>query len=202
MDRWKVLSIILSMLLMTLLLYCLNQSEKIKHSQIEFYDNMCKIDTLMVHKFNFELNCQTMGMYAKDVKCCTKSEQFLLSEIVKDRPVLVFRYSDINCNTCIEAEIEALQKVFKTDLQSILILCSYNIDKDFYTFKKVNKINCPIYKIDHNSFDWAPEEYKNPYCFVLHPTLKVSDIYVPDKSFPQMNENYLNGIKRFICKSK
>lgn len=190
------------MLLMTLLLYSLNQKERIKHSQIEFYNSMCKIDTLMVHKFNFELNCQTMGMFAKDIDCWMKNEQILLSEMVSDKPVLVYRYSDVNCNTCIEAEIEVLQKIFKTNLQSVLILCSYNIDKDFYTFKKVNKINCPIYRIGHNSFNWAPEEYKNPYCFVLHPGLQVSDFYVPDKSFPQMNEIYLNGIKRLICKSK
>lgn len=157
------------------------------------------METLMVHKFNFELNYMTTGLYAKDVICQTKEQQFLLSEIVGNNSVLVYRYSDINCNTCIEAEIEVLQNIFKVNFKSILILCSYNIDRDFYMFKKINKIKFPIYKIEYNSFDWLPEKDKNPYCFILHPDLKISNIYIPDKSFPIMNEMYLNAVKRLIC---
>ena len=40
------------------------------------------------------------------------------------------------------------------------------------------------------------EELSSPYYFIVDSTLIMSDIFVPDKSFPSLTNHYLNMIKR------
>jgi hypothetical protein len=55
-----------------------------------------------------------------------------------------------------------------------------------------------VYYIDNDSFSWKIEELYKPYCFVLHPNMKISHIYVPNKDYPELNKQYFEGVKRFL----
>ena len=65
-------------------------------------------------------------------------------------------------------------------------------------FKNIQKIKIPTYFIPSDTLNWKAEESGKPYYFVLHPDMKISHIYVPDKNFPEQNKHYLEGVKRFL----
>jgi len=184
-----------------LLLLFLNKKEEGNSLDKAYQELVVQLDSLAVYQYNFELDAQFTGTRIENLECQTEDgRQVRLSDMVENGPVLVYRYADINCNVCIEAEIEVLHKNFKGQEDRVLLLCSYQLDRDFLIFKKINKIRFPFCRIPKDALKWGVEKPNNPYCFVLHPDLKVSNVFVPDKSFPNMNELYLQGIKRLIEK--
>jgi hypothetical protein len=151
------------------------------------------------YMLNFDMESEMTGLTAPDISCTGwRQEPVLLSEIRKGKPVLMFKYSELNCHTCYEASIKELQDVFHDFPEAAKILCAYRIEKDFIAFKKINIIKLDIYRILPDAFNWAAEKHNNPYYFVLHPDMKISNIYVPSKSFPAMNKAYLESIKRLL----
>ena len=154
-----------------------------------------------VYYFNFEINNKMTGMKAPDVLCSeTKKDpkDKYLSELVCQKPLFIYRYTDINCNTCYEAELKALQEEFASTSELTTVLCSYRVDQKFVAFKRVNQIKLPLYRIPSDAFDWAVEGYNEPYYFILHPDMKISHIYVPNNDYPELNKQYFEGVKRFL----
>ncbi|MDR1743292.1 MAG: hypothetical protein LBR48_05660 [Dysgonamonadaceae bacterium] len=62
----------------------------------------------------------------------------------------------------------------------------------------MNKIDLPLFRISQNAFNWIAEDYDNPYYFVLHPDMTVSDFYIPDKAYPELTQQYLSNIKKLL----
>ena len=133
---------------------------------------------------------------AKDIICIDENkEKYLLSSLVKDKKsVLIYRYSDVSCNTCVEVELKHLHSIFK-DRDDAIILCSYHIERDYYVFKRLNQIKLRTCKIDHDAFDLDKMgRNSNAYYFVLHSNMNITDVFVPDKMFPDASTNYLLNI--------
>ncbi len=150
-------------------------------------------------KMNEDLNEKLTGISVQNVHCEDEEQnQHVLSELVLQKPVLVYRYSELNCNTCYETELTSLQHFFANAHDKVVILCSYQIRKYFTIFKKMNQIVLPIYRIPQDAFSWILEDYNAPYYFVLHPDLTISHIYIPDKVFPERNRQYLESVKWFL----
>ena len=128
----------------------------------------------------------------------TLSQQYPLSDLVSQSPILIFRYTDIYCNPCFETELSLLRELFSNKKQQISILSSYRERRSFIFFKRDNRIELPFYRIPHDAFDWMLEDYGSPYYFVLHPDMTVSHIYIPDQVFPELNKQYLERVKNFL----
>ena len=126
------------------------------------------------------------------------SQQSLLSDLVSQSPILVFRYSELNCSYCFETEILSLENIFAEVKQQIAILSSYRERRKFVLFNRNNRIEFPFFRIPQDAFNWILEDYGSPYYFVLHPDLTVSHIYIPDTTFPELNKQYLESVKKYL----
>jgi hypothetical protein len=127
-----------------------------------------------------------------------KNDTMLISKIMKTKPLLVFKYANSNCHSCYETYLNELKKIFEDFSSDVAVLCSYQTERDLLIFKQMNKITYPMYRIPTDAFNWKAEDYNNPYYFVLHPDMKISHIYIPDKAFPDMNRAYLESVKRLL----
>ena len=194
-------SILIVALIVIILFLCFYFPNKI--AQLE-YDNFSEFagDIQMKEDFyqlNLKLNYQMTGLSAPDVFYEEREKETkTLSELVKNKPLLIYRYSELHCNTCYETEIEALQKAFEYSPNLVSILCSYHVERTFIMFKRMNEIKIPLYRIAMDTLKWTAEKYGNPYYFVLHPDMKISHIYFPNKAYPKINKQYLENVKSFL----
>jgi hypothetical protein len=199
-DRKTVLLVISCTALLFLFFYLSNKITEMRHawnSLSEFTANVQEKEEF--YRLHFDLNNKMAGLIAPDVFCIKSStEENLLSEMVKDQPLLIYRYTHKNCNTCYLEELKALQEDFPDYFDFISVLCSYQSDKELLIHKRTHKIELPLYNVPFDAFNWITEEHNSPYYFVLHPNMKISNIYVPNKAYPEMNKMYLEGIKRFL----
>ena len=139
------------------------------------------------------------GDLAPDVVCGkNKKEELSLSALIKKKPLLIYRYANMECQPCFENELKELHGVFINSSEMVVILTSYRSMRDFYIFERKNKMNIPVYYIDDGSFNWSVEVLQKPYFFILHSDMKISNIYVPNKDFPELNRQYLEGAKKLL----
>lgn len=114
---------------------------------------------------------------------------------VMSRPRLVMRFSDINCNTCVEQEMKNLRNFFpppKSD--NIMILATYRSVADLLKFKRINAIDFELYAISANQLPLAGEQISAPYMFVIDKSFQVKFPFVPSKEFPDCSQSYYKAL--------
>jgi len=184
------------------LFYYMNKTIELKHEYDQLMESgLCTHDHSKgeFYEFNFEMNCKMTGIVAPNILCSeSDKDDHILSDIVKQGPMLVYRFSDNNCTPCFIEELDSLQLILPEKCDYIHLLCSYKSPRELKILRITNNVKLPAYVIPFDAFDWPAEENKKPYYFVLHPDMKISHIYVPDKKYPELNKQYLEGIKRLL----
>jgi hypothetical protein len=196
MKKINILFILFFLLGITSFIYLSNRQIEIKKNKLlqEKLEN-----ELRYNKMNEDLNKKLANSTIQDVICDSNDgNQFHLSKLVSNKPILIYRYTELHCNVCYETELTSIKKNFAEEKQKVAILCSYQVKRYFVIFKRANKIDLPIYMIPLRAFNWILEDYSAPYYFVLYPDLTVSNIYIPDKNFPDLNKQYLERIKKLL----
>ena len=199
MNKWKIacLSLLITSLILSFAI--LNQKTAYQLHYKTTINNYSEVmDTFGFYKLNHSLSYGMTGEKAKDVICQYNEEVRFLSKFLNKKPVLIFRYTDKICNSCVDEQISALKKHFFRENEKVVVLSSYQMESNFYMSQKAYNIRFPFCLIPSDAFDWVLEDSSNPYYFVLHPDMKISHIYVPDKAYPELNKQYLEGVKRFL----
>lgn len=155
-------------------------------------------DACFHNQTNFRLNAKMRGLKALDIMCEQSGKKISLSEIVQDGPVLIYRYSDVNCSACVENEFHTLRQYFKTNPSKVAIFCSYERESDIEGFRRTNLLKYPVYKAGMKAFSWDADLYDRPYYFVLHRDMKVSDFYIPEMEYVEDSKEYLAGVERLL----
>ena len=155
------------------------------------------------YNLNFGLNTAMTGKTFPNVLCIdTIREEKKLTEIVKGKSILIFRYTIKNCSKCHEDEIKLLQEVFDDTSESTVIFCSYLFKNEFLASQRGNSLKINTYNISLDAFDRKIEDLNKPYYFVLHQDMTVSQIFVPNNNIPEMSKQYLEGVKKYLSEDK
>lgn len=124
-------------------------------------------------------------------------QEVALGDIIKE-PTLVFRFSELHCQVCIDQEIKKLNSYFPKLKNRVIIITSYNSSRDFNVFRRLNQIEMPIYKLSKN-LNLDIEEAYTPYLFMLDSNLKIHHMFIPDKLYPNVSDSFYEGfITRYL----
>lgn len=70
----------------------------------------------------------------------------LLKDLLKNKYNLIFRFTEINCNTCVDEEFRKINNYFiHKKTENIILLSTYNSISDLKKFKKLSQIPFKIY---------------------------------------------------------
>ena len=151
---------------------------------------------------NFELNNNISGKTTPDILCKTLgNEEHYLSEFVSKKSILICRYTSSYCSSCsgnLFPELTELHNMFADHSHEVVVFAANHRIRELYLFIRRYEVECPVYSIDDTYFNWHDERINGPYCFVLHPDMRISNVFVLDKAFPELNKQYLEGIKRLL----
>lgn len=125
-----------------------------------------------------------------------ENKPFQLSEIIKNKPYLIIRFADTNCEECIRFLLLKVMRLYK-DMDSndqIILLASYQSIKTLSILIKSLNITYPVFLT--NQFSNPCEKINFPYCFLLDSTMRTSHVFIPDKHEPQFANTYFEEIKK------
>ncbi|GHU61214.1 hypothetical protein FACS1894123_00240 [Bacteroidia bacterium] len=148
-------------------------------------------------KMNENFDKELSGSITPDVFVTDSAKnRFKLSELAQEKTVLIYRFSELNCNTCYETELSSLHN----SSYPLVILGSYQAYRDFTVFVKRKKVELPIYWMEQTAFDWKAEGYNSPYYFILHSDMKATHFYIPNKMYPESDKRYFEEAKKLLEK--
>jgi len=193
MNKWKIVSIVLGISMLMFGFYYLNSDVGLKKSQEE------KENISGFLSQYFQLNGRIMGTDIENMECGLVRENVLLSDMVKEKPILVYRYVASGCRPCIEKDLGLLTERFKqSDSTLVRVFGSYSSRRDYLIGYNNKTIELPIYNVPENSINLETEEYGISYCFILHPNMKVSNVFIPDQNNQEYTRQYFLAVKRFL----
>lgn len=117
-----------------------------------------------------------------------------LSNLVGKKPKLVFRYTQLNCNICIDSQMGFIKEfVNKYGYDKLIMISNYKYKKNIYQFKTLNNINNEIFNVE--ILDSALDRLNIPYYFILNKVCQPTIFHFPDKNFPENTKEYFKSIE-------
>ena len=114
------------------------------------------------------------------------------------KQILVCRFSKTNCESCVNFSIQSLRKwVESIGIENVMFLGNYRNNRLFNRTKPLYGIQ-DMMVYNTSAFQIPAEELDYPYFFILDSSLRISNVFVPDKATPNITNKYLkNVLKKF-----
>ncbi len=175
---------LLIVLLLTVTLLSCNQS---RYDQVyseqkynESLNRMSQTDSL-----SYVFQNEYLSLDSKVIDVFSKDEWIIRDLIIPDR---IFLYiSDIQCNTCIDQELDMIKKFYKSG--EIILLCKYQSERDLKLYLKLNKFEYPSYFIK-SEVSSLMERFTSPVYFRLSSEAKPTSVFFASISTPDKSIQY------------
>ncbi|MGE4568267.1 MAG: hypothetical protein AB7C90_03675 [Bacteroidales bacterium] len=125
-----------------------------------------------------------------------KGEAVLLGELMQNGPRLVLYYSEVNCRTCINENLEKMKALAgAAGEEHILILASGGRQQDMQQLKRLNRFDSDVL-FQSGKLHLPFEMESAPLLFWLDNSLRVSRVFIPDKEHRQSTDYYFSLIQQ------
>lgn len=117
-----------------------------------------------------------------------------LSEVVSAHGrTLVYRFSRMNCLSCIAMHFKLLKSILDDRAQmGLIILCDYHNARDLRILRNTYEVSCGLYSVDRLGI--PIEDVNNPYFFILTQDMRCEGFFTAFKETSQQTENFLRAL--------
>lgn len=149
------------------------------------------MEQTFLNKYWLELESGSVKLNDCILYSYTGNQITYLHEIVEKSHVLVLRFSETNCNICIDTEVENLLKFSKkVDSVNIVLIGSYSNERARWMRKSKFK----IFNLRDQVLGLPLDDQNVPYYFILDEDLSAKSVFIPFKELPGLTEKYFELI--------
>ncbi len=125
-----------------------------------------------------------------------KGNKISITELLNNSPKIIFRYSGLNCQLCIEEEIKILRKYINDiGFDNILFFSTYNSTRDLFLFKRINQLqNFRIYNLKEEKLNIPIDSINIPYVFLVSSSGHIDILHIPEKTKSEFSEQFYKVI--------
>nr|WP_294870381.1 hypothetical protein [uncultured Pedobacter sp.] len=191
--RYLILAIIVFLLVLCVVLF---KETKILKTEYESLVKDSKIDQTILFKSIEE------STYFKLPEGITVSDslgrEVPFESLAIQNPVLIFRTSWSNCESCVKSQIETIESSLELiQPGKVFVLTSFESINDMVVYKKHLQSNLNFINIKLESLkDLELEGGNSPYFFVLNKDRTAKMIFIPLVSSVDLSQNYLRYIRK------
>ena len=188
----KNISILILLGLVVFLLFALGRTTN--HSDIAF--DIGFYQTLSYDYRSLIKQDQTRFL-CDDIVIVDSNDSIIAYKSVFDKRKLVVRYSNLDCNVCVDSIIK-YSKLLATDIgrDKIVVCAKYDNKRDFHLLSRINKNVLDIYKVDDTLLNL--DDKGTPYMFVINDDNTISHVFIPHKEYPNLMMWYFDVVKKYL----
>lgn len=195
--------LIINVVLIVLLVNKSNRMKFTSENSIELVKNnyLLKIKNDYYSQLIRWLQVSSQTIISGDLKLRNEDgDDIFLNEVIDDKPKLIFRYSELDCNICIESQINFIKDFLKKhDKNDLVMLANYKNSKSIDQFKIINDFNHDIYNVE--ILDSTLLNLNFPFYFILDNKYKPKMFFFPSKSFPEETKSFFQMIEKMCFNS-
>ena len=169
-----------------------NKNDKLNNTVDYLYNKNVHLNNTnkwFQHRYYFKLN-SNMELENE------KGSKMLLSQLSEQKQKLVFKFSYLNCNVCVDSGLVYIKKfAMKYGQNSVLVISSRGTPRTTAHLKSNFKIE-NIFNSEDSSF----EKLDFPYFFILDRNFHAKNIFIPNKYFPELTNEYIETIDSLFHK--
>jgi len=121
-----------------------------------------------------------------------KGARLHLSDLLSPHKRLFFRFSKLNCETCIDHELGRLQRFLSIfpDSTVIMLADGYNLH-ELANLSAAHRLSCPLFLVEDGTFQSSmPAKANIPFYFTTDTSAIARHIFFPDKNFDFLTDQY------------
>jgi len=124
-----------------------------------------------------------------------KANEIVFEQLV-NTPKLIYKFSSLSCNSCVENEIRLLKNfASKIGEENIILISNFSDIKYMYNFKRINELNrFQIYNLKDNYIHSELSETNIPYYFIVENDFITKALFLPNESLNELTVRYYNLI--------
>jgi len=194
----KNFSYLLLAIIMFLVMFCvvLFKEKKTLKAEYESLVRDSKTDQTILFK---SIEESTYFKLPKGISISDSSgREVLIESLAAQNPVLIFRTSWSNCESCVKSQIESIES--SLDLiqpGKVFVLTSFESINDMVIYRKHLRSNLNFINIKLESLkDLELEGGNSPYYFILSKDRTAKMIFIPLVSSIDLSRNYLRYIRK------
>lgn len=177
-----------------------------KNTIIHLNSLLQSTDELMTLHANFITGIENSNIQLEDVITKDSLNVMLPLDSVfrkNQSEILVCRFSEMDCESCINYSINTLlQWSNKIGKDNILFLGTYRNNKIFNKQKPLYGIDT-LNTVNVDAINLPVEDCGHPYYFILDSTLRVLNVFLPNKGTPSIDNKYLESTcKKYFNSSR
>jgi hypothetical protein len=168
----------------------LYNSNEIKKDSIKQFKDFNNIFLL-----NFSLMCEFQSdLLDRNIVLTDENENYIkFNQLTKEKPKLIFKYSALNCNDCVDEQIVLLKKAAKKiGSENIVIITDYGTPRELTQFIRMNQISFKIYNL--RNLKLTTIDNNLPYYFILDESYSLKLLFFPLKGDTLITQQYFNKI--------
>lgn len=120
------------------------------------------------------------------------------SILIGKGPVLIFRFSELSCITCIDDLLKHIDKQLQNKHVNFITIGDFENPRSLLAFKIVHQLKWPMFY----SKKLLTNETVTPYFFILNENGTVSELFYPDNEFPELSSQYFGIIEEKYFSNK
>lgn len=182
---------IISLLFALIFISCVNEGDSLKKRD--------ENGLSWKHNKNGEieyLKAISSGVCLSNKLFCTlnKKDSVNICDLVKDKKQLFYYYNEVNCSSCVDSEIERIQKYNRENCNKIIVVARYSRWRDYIVYRKISKLNDWFYAIKTDMAALPIQRVSTPFYFSLNKEGIVMNIFIPDTNM----DKYTNMYVRYV----
>lgn len=180
-------NLLVSIMIIFIIIGCFDKKEETKQ-----FDNIA--DYMLMNMLQMKEFDIPPYYCLKDIN----GKQCRVDSILK-KAELIFRFSEVNCDNCIESCINQMNELGIND--NIIGLATYNNIRMLRYVKTKYDIQFPVYFlpfIDQNLLSDSKEKSGYPYFFLLDMDFRSRYLFSPSRQYLEISKEYLNRISKML----
>ncbi len=186
----------IAILLLVIMNFALLLKVKSANQQIEIISEKTELkNNILLNNLYFLLESENEKIDGEILLESESGKDVRLAELVSSKPKLFLRYSELQCDMCIDYSLKYLNSIADSiGHTNVVILASYKTMRELSIFKRINKINFPVYRIPEEGLGIPIESYSIPYLFIANESLRAENLHILNKDIVEMSSIFLSLI--------
>jgi hypothetical protein len=166
------------------------RSDSIK--QFENHEDIFLLNYSLMYEFQGERIDNAIIFLDED------NNKISLKQLFNHKPRLIFKYSSLNCNVCVDEQITLLKKASeKIGSGNIMIITDYNSPRELSQFVRMNQIDFKVLNLRNMNLTMIDKRF--PYYFILDESYSLKLLYIPIKGDTSITQKYFETVsERFF----